>query len=145
MSATDLIPSLGCSIDYVSEQAYLVSLGVRPMALVSHIDVDEEKMTDALHQLRFRACGYSNVISFVIPSMNNRPRAVAHVGYTTKRWAVDLLKWAVDNAPERYADYVIGLLLGYSPGAIEEYEMRMFANDLTTPPTSSCRSDDNTG
>ena len=145
MSATDLIPSLGRSIDYVSEQAYLVSLGVRPMALVRETNVNQEDADAALHGLQNAACGYSNVISFVIPWENNPYGRCVLQGYTTKRWIVDLLKWTMANAPERYADYVIGLLLGYSPGAIEEYEMRMFANELTTPPTSMEHLGDNTG
>ena len=141
--AVDKIASLNRSVDYVSEQAYLVHLGVRPMALVCEADMDDKGMEDALRQLRNVSCWYMNVIPFVIPWDNNPNGRYVLAGYATKRWIIDLLRWTVANAPERYTDYVIGLLLGYSPQAIEEYELRMFLDELTEPPTSKHHSGDN--
>ena len=113
------LESLGVPRDLVMEHAYLVSLEVRPIALVAFLFLDEkDRMSGALSELQRYATDWDNLISFVIP-WESHERAIA--GYATEHWPIDLLKWSFANAPERYCDYVLGLLLGYSPRAIAKY------------------------
>lgn len=136
--------NLGCSIEHASEHAYLVSLGVRPMAWITQSVDDEEKIPEILDELHHCGHWYDNVVPFVVLRRYADAEIQTIAGYVAEEWIIDLLEWMENNAPERCTDYVVGLLLGYSPGAIKEYDARMYIGDATTPPISSERCHDST-
>ena len=59
----------------------------------------------------------------VIPFVLVEHDGMARCGFTSHRWLVDTYRWLMSvQAP--YADRLIGLLLGYSAAAIENFEQR---------------------
>ena len=109
------------SRDILIEQAYLISRGVRPMALVGEVVLVSNNARQAHDELLNAAGGlFDNVIPFVIPNGDG----TALVGYAAETWIVDLLRWMAANAPGQLQDCVLGLLLGYSPRAIAEYSAK---------------------
>jgi hypothetical protein len=96
--------------DLLREQAFLVARGVRPLALVG--TVEPCQVASAPNTLLRRADG-EGVIPFAIPS--------GLAGYASHAWVVDLIQWA-DTAPRIHRDRILGLLLGYSPDAIRQFE-----------------------
>jgi hypothetical protein len=108
------------SDDALVEHAYLVSRGVRPMALAGYTSSGDWEMTRATTRLERLAS--PGAITFVIP----RDDGLADCGYGACRWAIDLYGWALvsrrDAMPARYRHRIVGLLLGYSPMAIRDFE-----------------------
>jgi hypothetical protein len=98
------------SDDLLREQAYLVARGVRLLALVGSCEPCE--VAGMPHHLLTRASGHA-VIPFV------SPRGIA--GYASHAWVVDLVTWA-DSAPRIQRDRIFGLLLGYDPESIRQFE-----------------------
>jgi hypothetical protein len=96
--------------DLLREQAYLVARGVRLLALVGSCEPYEA--SGMPHQLLTHAGG-EPVIPFATPS--------GTAGYASHAWVVDLIQWA-DTAPRIHRDRILGLLLGYSPDAIRQFE-----------------------
>ena len=78
----------------IQEAAYLVSRGVRPLALLGAIEPDPEAMKAAFVQLN-QFAGVEGVIPFVI-ERSDHPSA--QTGYAAASWVVDLLQWSYDNA-----------------------------------------------
>ena len=109
------------SESYVSEHAYLVARGVRPMAIVGHVEADKNLMLQAASRLETVSVGES-VIPFVIP----RSDGFADCGFAAARWVVDLYAWLVgpDGVPEDHAHRIRGLLLGYNAEAIRDHDDR---------------------
>ncbi|MFA4974794.1 MAG: hypothetical protein WC683_19510 [bacterium] len=107
--------------DYVSEAAYLVARGVRPMAIVGSIRSDKELMLRAASSLEIISLG-EQVVAFVTP----RDDGFADCGFAAARWVVDLYAWLVkcSDVPEEHAHRIRGLLLGYSAGAIRDHDER---------------------
>jgi hypothetical protein len=116
------------SDDALVEHAYLVSRGVRPMALAGYTSSGDWEMTRPTTRLERLAS--PGAITFVIP----RDDGLADCGYGACRWAIDLYGWALvsrrDAMPARYRHRIVGLLLGYSPMAIRDFEA---ANGLLAP------------
>ena len=98
------------SDDLLREQAYLVSRGVRALALMGSCEPCE--IAGMPHQLRARAGG-EPVVPFATPS--------GTVGYASHAWVVDLVLWA-DSAPRIQRDRILGLLLGYDSDSIRQFE-----------------------
>jgi hypothetical protein len=100
------------SDDLLREQAYLVARGVRPLALVGTCVEGDEASTR--HRLLVGADGQL-AIPFTTPS--------GRVGYASHAWVVDMVRWA-DSAPVIQRDRILGLLLGYDPNSIRQFEER---------------------
>lgn len=105
----------------LQEQAYLVARGVRAMALVGECATGQVDILRAFTILE-RAAG-DHVLPFVV----DRGDGVADMGYAVLPWVIDLYRWlTTDNAvPEVHQHRVIGLLLGYSPLSVRDFEERL--------------------
>lgn len=101
--------------DMLSECAYLVARGVRPLALAEHFP--------AHHLLRVATRIECHADVGAIPWVIDHGDGVASCGYASERWVLDLYEWAVKGpVPEEQRERIIGLLLGYSAAAIREFE-----------------------
>jgi hypothetical protein len=104
------------SDDCLQEAAYLVSRGVRPMALAGHCKADPMVMLRASTRLGTAAARF-DALPFVIDFGEDR----ADCGYAAARWVIDLYEDIIrDCHPHRHE--IIGLLLGYSPSAISRHQ-----------------------
>ena len=120
------------SAESAQEQAYLVSRGVRLLALLDTCDLDETVMANRFVWLNQLAGKYT-VIPFVLP---REDCPCAMTGYAAAPWVVDLLAWSYKQ-PLRQHHRIIGLLLGYSANAIAEHDAREFAGKpITDEPRS---------
>ena len=120
------------SAESVQEQAYLVSRGVRPLALLDTCGLDETVMANRFVWLN-RLAGKYTVMPFVLP---REDFPCAMTGYAAATWVVDLLAWSYKQ-PVRQHHRIIGLLLGYSVKAIAEHDAREFAGKpITDQPRS---------
>ena len=106
---------------YISEHAYLVARGVRPMAIVGRVEADKNLMLQAVSRLEIVSIG-EPVIPFVVP----RDNGFADCGFAAARWVVDLYAWLVgpNGVPEDHAHRITGLLLGYDAKAIRDHDER---------------------
>lgn len=120
------------STESVQEQAYLVSRGVRPLALLDTCGLDETEMANRFIWLNQLAEKYT-VIPFVLP---REDFPCAMTGYAAAPWVVDLLAWSYKQ-PIRQHHRIIGLLLGYSANAIEDHDAREFAGKSITGESKS--------
>lgn len=121
--------------DLIREQAWLISRGVRPLALLESTSGDEKEMQKAFLALcETHGGGRENAIPFVIPR-GDFPAAAR--GFASHEWVIELLKWTYGNAPERWKHCILGLLLGYSAEAISDHDTRMFAGDPGEPSSQS--------
>ena len=120
------------SAESAQEQAYLVSRGVRPLALLDTCDLDKTVMANRFVQLNQLAGEYT-VIPFVLP---REDFPCAMTGYAAATWVVDLLAWSYKQ-PLRQHHRIIGLLLGYSATAIADHDAREFAGKPITDESRS--------
>jgi hypothetical protein len=108
---------MGCpslpSDDLLKEQARLVARGVRPLALVGSCE-SSGATTARLHLLTLTTPG---AIPFAVPNDGGS----AECGYAARAWVVDMLRWAW-TVPLVQRQRLLGLLLGYSPDAIGQFE-----------------------
>lgn len=122
------------SDDLVQEHAYTVARGVRSISLVGHLQAQPLLMMRAASRLE-TLCA-PGAIPFVV----DRGDGYADAGFASKRWALELYQWVVtehENAvPDKQRHRVLGLLLGYSPEAIDSFEQersgRLFSEPLVT-------------
>lgn len=113
------------SDELIQEQAYLVSRGVRPLALLGSINPDPATMKRALVRLnQLTGASAGSAIPFVLLRAD---MGCAMVGFAAAQWVVDLLEWSYRQAPMRQHHCIIGLLLGYSASAIAEHDAREYA------------------
>ena len=108
--------------DLIKEQAYLVSRGVRPLALLTPVGLDSKEMEGAFVRLGQTVGG--DAIPFVLP---RRDADCAMTGFAAAQWVIHLLRWSYDHAPVRQHHRILGLLLGYSVEAIARHDDREFA------------------
>lgn len=106
--------------DALSEAAYLVSRGVRPLALVGHCPDRPNVMLRIRGRLAAAAQRFDALV-FIVPESGGS----AAFGYAAHRWVIDLLTWALsDGVPPERKHEILGLLLGYSPAAIARHQER---------------------
>lgn len=98
------------------EQAYLVSRGVRALALVGACPATDESIAAASGLLLTAGQHFDGVQPFVI----RRSDGTIDYGYAAEAWVVDLFRWARE-APAEHEAAILGLLLGYSPPAIARH------------------------
>ena len=117
---------MNASDDLLREQAYLVERGVRPLAWICAVSSDKESMEKTYERLT-TVMYPSLAIPFVVPWKDG---VFADVGFAEERWVVDMLEWAHSgDIPDVQLHRIICLLLGYSPKAIAERDVRMYAGD----------------
>jgi len=112
--ADDLLPS----DDLLSEQAYLVARGVRPLSVAGSCTADPMVMLRVATRIEMAGC--PGAVPFVIDHNDD----TASFGYAGGAWALDLYEWANDSAlvPQEQRHRINGLLLGYSVSAIGRHE-----------------------
>jgi hypothetical protein len=106
------------SDDLLSEHAYLVARGVRPLALVGLCPAEPLVMTRIA--TRVEGVAEQGAIPFVVDQRDG----TASYGYAAARWVLDLYEWAIagEQIPQEQRERILGLLLGYSVAAVSEYE-----------------------
>jgi hypothetical protein len=108
------------SDDLVREHAYLVARGVRPLAIIGECSADTVTMMRAA--TRIEALSVPGAIPFVFDCKDG----AAEYGYAAESWVVDLFEWLMtatrDAVPTEHRHHVLGLLLGYSPAAVREFQ-----------------------
>jgi hypothetical protein len=102
--------------EVLTEHARLIARGVRAFALAGDCPADKLPMLRAMTELG--AANFPGSIPFVIDRGNGN----ADCGYSANKWAIDLYRYAVREAPEQQRHRIIGLLLGYSAQAIQEHD-----------------------
>ena len=120
------------SDDLIQEQAYLVSRGVRPLALLESVRLEPAEMINTF--VRLNQVAVDPAIPFVLP---RRDMNCAMTGFAAAPWVIELLQWSYDHAPLRQHHRIIGLLLGYSVSAIAEHDSREFAGQPKDQSTST--------
>jgi len=98
------------SADLLREQAYLIERGVRPLAATGTCG---DRTPDSVVQELHGGAAGARVIPFALPG--------GICGYASHAWVVDLVRWA-DSGPRVQRDRILGLLLGYKPDAIRQFE-----------------------
>ena len=110
------------STDLIKEQAYLVSRGVRPLAIVAESCNEDPvavlkaytEMCYTLQRGGITVGGQSNIV----PICYQNGEGSVKLGFAARAWVPETLKWILENAPQPHLDRILGLLLGYSPDAI---------------------------
>src|SRR6202035_5527134 len=102
--------------EVLAEHARLVARGVRAFALAGNCPADRLPMLRAMTELG--AANFPGSIPFVV----DRGDGNADCGFSANKWAIDLYRYAVREAPEQQRHRIIGLLLGYSAQAIQEHD-----------------------
>ena len=109
-------------LPHCDEQAYLVSRGVRSLALLDSIERSDVTMRQAFDYLHEAASRWDNVIPFVLPRGDME---CAMTGFAAEPWVIDLLAWSY-RQPLRQHHQILGLLLGYSAKAIAKHDVSEF-------------------
>ena len=108
------------SDDLVREQAYLVARGVRALAIVGECSTDTVTMMRTA--TRIEGLSVPGAIPFVCDCKNG----AAEYGFAAEGWVVDLFEWLMsaenDMVPTEHRHHVLGLLLGYSPSAVRDFQ-----------------------
>ena len=113
----DLNHLFGMSDDELTEQAQLIDRGVRPLTLLKGIPTDPHLLLRASTRLEKVSSG-TRAIPFVL---NCRGRI--DCGFAGSKWVVETLRWS-SGLTEPYRSRILGLLLGYSVTAIEDFHQR---------------------
>lgn len=105
--------------DVLAEHAYLVARDVRPLAIGGHFSTSSASLL-RIATLIEQAAPNEGVLPFVI----DHGDGTGSFGYAVNRWTLDFYEWAVTDPsiPEQQRHRIVGLLLGYSPGAVSRYE-----------------------
>lgn len=114
------------SPDLVREQAYLVSRGVRALALFGRCDPSDRD--EAWGRLLVGGQHHPEALPFWIAFAEGR----VDYGFAAAAWAVDLYRWA-QSQPEAQRERIEGLLLGYGPREIERHEEARRARNVGSP------------
>jgi hypothetical protein len=104
----------------LDNEAYLVSRGVRPLALIGHCPSDPLVMC-RVKTLLSRVRQAELVLPFIFTEGDHPEQAA--FGYAAHRWVIDHLEWALGAAlPAARRHEILGLLCGYSPAAIARHQ-----------------------
>ena len=102
----------------IQEHAYLISRGVRPLALFNPFPADPPLMLHVSTRLENLSLSLRGAIPFVVDEGNG----MAIAGYAANRGVVETFLWVEKTAQKPHRDRLLGLLLGYSIPAIVTYE-----------------------
>lgn len=116
------------SVEVMKEHAYLVGRGVRLLAIVGSIEDDPYTISEALIMLNetsAESAGSQERVPIPFLVKNPPPLNQITIGFASHAWVVDIYEWLSDkNVPLEMTGRVLGLLLGYSGDAIEQFENR---------------------
>ena len=127
------------SDNLIREHAYLVSRGVRPLAIVGHCSDDPLAMLRTATKIEALAC------EGAIPFVSDAHDGIVDFGYAASRRVIDLFCWLrsanEEAVPEEHRDRILGVLLGYGVDAVRwlapRSSGRRFAPWTTTPGSAS--------
>lgn len=107
--------------DVLAEHAYLVARDVRPLAIGGHFPTGSASLLRIATLIEEAASG-EEVLPFVIDHGDGS----GSFGYAANSVTLDFYEWATTDpaVPEQQKHRIIGMLLGYSPGALSRYEER---------------------
>ena len=123
----DLNHLLGMSDDELAEQAQLIERGVRPLTILKGLQADQHLMLRISTRLEKISSGTRS-----IPFAIDRGDRV-DCGFAGSKWVVETLRWSSDLT-EPHRSRVLGLLLGYSVTAIEDFHQRQSIRWFKTSP-----------
>ena len=131
----DCLNRMGVPEVQIISDAYSVSRGIRPLVLVSEFPNDPAGVKDALQALsvirrNVESGGHPPAIPFVRPKAR-AGKGTAEVGYASHRWIIETYDWVDENAPEPHRERLVGLLLGYSCGAVAAPGEQLLDSRLT--------------
>ena len=107
-------------IEEARAEAYLISRGVRPVAMIEWATSADPVEMRSAHQMLLEACScWENVVPFVFPVEGE---AYARTGFAAHPYLVEFFEWAEANAPPRWLSVIHGLLFGYSLSKIGEHD-----------------------
>ena len=115
---SDLNDLFGMSDEMLTEQAYLIQRGVRPLVLLSPFPTEHFLMQKVVTRLGTVSHGLA------IPFVIDRGDGTAECGFAMNRWVVETLDWVFKEVSPPHSHRIVGLLLGYSAPAIENFEQR---------------------
>ena len=113
------------SDELMREQAYLVSRGVRSLAILGTIENSSENSAVAYERMADIATESAGSQAIVpIPFLVEKPGPNRiSFGFASYTWVVNVYQWlSHDPVPPTMVSRILGLLLGYSAEAIAEYE-----------------------
>ena len=121
------------SHEFVNRDAYLVSRGVRPAAIVGFVLNTPVDIREALSiVLLCLSDGWGYCETEPIPfTMRWRldPNLVA-IGVAGYPWIPPILEWlSSDAVPEEHYDRLLGLILGYSPASVEAFHQGQISHE----------------
>lgn len=109
-------------LDVLDNEAYLVSRGARPLALVGHCPAEPVLML-RVRTVLCEARQAELVLPFIFPEGDCPGQAA--FGYAAHRWVIDHLEWALGaGLPPARRHEILGMLCGYSPAAIARHQER---------------------
>lgn len=117
------------NIELLTEHAYLIARGARPMALAGWCPADPNVMLRVA--TRLESATQDGALPFVLDHHDGN----ATFGYAAARWVLDLYEWiSRDTAiPQEQRERITGLLLGYAPDAISRYEEGVTGRRFLSP------------
>ena len=118
MKKQDVNKALLLSDDGIEEHAYLISRGVRPLALFNPFPAKPLLMKQVATRLENLSLFLHGAIPFVVDQGDGE----AIAGYAADKGLVETFVWVTNHAPEPHVDRLVGLLLGYSVPAVAAYE-----------------------
>ena len=121
-------PDLGTPPDTIDHEAYLISRGVRPMALLDSVPGSSRGTIAAWGMYLANICRPYNggteetaPYPFIIPHPD---KDKLHLGIAAYPWVIESYKYLLYKIEEPWQQHFLGLLLGYSPAAIHEFSLR---------------------
>ncbi len=103
----------------IKEHAYLISRGVRNLAIIdSHENTSENCSLFLRTKLENLSLDYPRIIPFV----HEHSDSFLYYGFAKEPWVLETYKWANDSKiPDKYREIIIGLLCGYNTEALRSH------------------------
>ena len=106
------------SYEQEHEQGYLVSRGVRPLALIGTCDAEPFQMLETYSKLRYMRFGVAQGHEPIPLVVERKNRGYADYGFAQRAWVAETFQWISENVPQPHLNRLLGLMLGYSADAI---------------------------
>lgn len=81
------------------EAGYLVSRGVRPLALCGTVLAEPRAMLDAYNELLYMRFGAAQGVEPIALVVERSDGSCADVGWAASGWVADTFRWVSENAP----------------------------------------------
>ena len=110
------------SDEQIINEAYLISRGVRSLALLGTVPNDQAcEIYLKLSELASTKLG-SGQAAEPVPFLSNSAEGdFKYFGYAARKWVIETFEW-LNTVEEPHYSRILGMLLGYSPLAIAEYD-----------------------